>query len=78
MQAISTNIPVRGFQIDDCVLQSGLNFANLKCQVYIKDWGLEKETKVYPRFSIENKTVFLCSFTYIFPDYVGHDITKEF
>ena len=42
------------------------------------DWGLEKETKVFPRFSIENKTVFLCSFTYIFPDYVGHDITKEF
>ena len=47
-------------------------------KVVHKDWGLEKETKVYPRFLIEKKSDFFYSFTCIFPHYMGHDITKEF
>ena len=43
-----------------------------------KEWGLEKETKVYQRFLIEKKSEFFYSFTYIFPDYMAHEITKEF
>ena len=30
-----------------------------------KDWGLEKETKLYPRFLIEKKIRFFHSFTYL-------------
>ena len=43
-----------------------------------KDWGVEKETKAYPRFLIEKRSDFFDFFTSIFPDYMGHDITKEF
>ena len=44
-----------------------------------KEWGLEQETKVYPRFLI--KFCFCFCFlpaSCIFPDYMGHEITKEF
>ena len=30
-----TVLHIRGFQIDDCVFQSSLNFVNLKCQLVL-------------------------------------------
>ena len=39
-----------------------------------KDWRLEKETKVCPRFLIEKNKIFFI----LLPDSMGHEITKEF
>ena len=60
----------------DCQLNSLLSRKLFKNPT--KVWGLKKLTKLYPRFLIEKNQNLFYSFTYIFPDYLVHDFTKEF
>ena len=54
-------------------LDEALSLKKVGLSTPSKDWGIEKETKVYPRFLIEKKPEFFYSLSCIFPDYMDHN-----
>ena len=50
----------------------------LKFSVEVKDWGPKKVTIYFPIFYLVKVQKISYSFTCILPDYVAHEIHKEF
>ena len=58
-----------------------LNFSTKQAKgpvLYLKEWELEKETKVNSEFLLIKSSGIISFFTSILPDYMTHDSSKKF